>query len=67
MPAHSHYTLAFRLAKELADRNHEVTFINPYPQKTPIKNLKEISLEDTIPWVNGKFCKFNLRSLTFCF
>ncbi|XP_015838775.2 UDP-glycosyltransferase UGT5 [Tribolium castaneum] len=52
MPAHSHYILAFRLAKELADREHHVTLMSPYPQKTLVKNLKEVSLEDTIPWVN---------------
>lgn len=46
MGAHSHFTLGFRLAKELADRGHEVTFINAYPQKKPIKNLKEISVEE---------------------
>ncbi|KAJ3664865.1 hypothetical protein Zmor_000405 [Zophobas morio] len=51
MPSYSHFTLAFRLAKELADREHEVSFINPYPQKTPIKHLKDISIEEVKPFV----------------
>ncbi|KAJ8954701.1 hypothetical protein NQ318_011394 [Aromia moschata] len=46
MGAHSHFTLGFKLAKELADRGHDVTLINAYPQKTPIKNLKEISVAE---------------------
>ncbi|CAH1105629.1 unnamed protein product [Psylliodes chrysocephalus] len=45
---HSHFTLCFRLMKELADKGHEVTFVNSFPQKTPIKNLKDISLKDTV-------------------
>ncbi|KAJ8918835.1 hypothetical protein NQ315_011121 [Exocentrus adspersus] len=46
MGAHSHFILGFRLAKELADRGHEVTFINAYPQKVPINNLREISVAE---------------------
>lgn len=42
MASHSHFTIGFRLMKELADRGHQVTFINSYPQKTPIKNLKDV-------------------------
>nr|XP_023028475.1 UDP-glucuronosyltransferase 2C1-like [Leptinotarsa decemlineata] len=34
--------------KELADKGHEVTFINSYPQQVPIENLKDISVEETI-------------------
>nr|QIK00372.1 UDP-glycosyltransferase [Xylotrechus quadripes] len=48
MAAYSHYSLGFRLAKELADRGHEVTFVNAYPQKKPIKNLKEISVAEIL-------------------
>lgn len=43
MASHSHYILGFRLAKKLADRGHEVTYINAFPQKEPIKNLRDIS------------------------
>lgn len=42
MASHSHFTIGYRLMKELADRGHEVTFINSYPQKQPIKNLKDV-------------------------
>ncbi|KAG5893417.1 hypothetical protein JTB14_024330 [Gonioctena quinquepunctata] len=43
--AHSHFTLGFTLMKELADRGHEVTFINSFPQKNPIKNLRDVPIE----------------------
>ncbi|KAG5893418.1 hypothetical protein JTB14_024331 [Gonioctena quinquepunctata] len=43
--AHSHFTLGFTLMKELADRGHEVTFINSFPQKNPIKNLRDLPIE----------------------
>lgn len=48
MPAHSHFSVGFRLLKELADRGHQVTMVSPYPQKTPIKNYKDVSLADTV-------------------
>ncbi|RZC32879.1 UDP-glucuronosyltransferase 2C1-like, partial [Asbolus verrucosus] len=51
MPAHSHFTLVFRLAKELADNDHQVTVINPYPQKKPIKNYRDISVEEIVDYV----------------
>ncbi|KAJ8961044.1 hypothetical protein NQ314_005973, partial [Rhamnusium bicolor] len=44
-PAASHFTLGFRLMKELADRGHEVTVVNPFPQKTPINNYTDIPVE----------------------
>lgn len=44
MASHSHYTIGFRVMKELADRGHEVTFVSAFPQKNPVKNLKDISL-----------------------
>ncbi|XP_018563273.1 UDP-glucuronosyltransferase 2B9-like [Anoplophora glabripennis] len=46
MGSHSHFILGFRLAKELADRGHQVTFVNAFPQKKPIKNLREISVAE---------------------
>lgn len=62
MGAHSHFTLGFRLAKELADRGHEVTFINAYPQKKPIKNLKEISVEEIKGDLDGEYCYLESRT-----
>ncbi|KAJ3642462.1 hypothetical protein Zmor_025250 [Zophobas morio] len=41
----SHYILSSRLVEEIAKKGHEVTFITPYPKKTPFKNVKEIGLE----------------------
>ncbi|KAJ8961043.1 hypothetical protein NQ314_005972 [Rhamnusium bicolor] len=51
---HSHFILGFRLARELANRGHEVTFINAYPQKKAIKNLREISVEEIRGAMNVK-------------
>lgn len=53
MVSHSHYTLGLSLMKELAFRGHEVTFISPYPQKTPLKNFRDVSVEDIIEQVKG--------------
>ncbi|XP_028144498.1 UDP-glycosyltransferase UGT5-like [Diabrotica virgifera virgifera] len=46
MPAHSHFTLEFRLLKALADRGHEVVSINSHPQKEKIKNFRDVSVEE---------------------
>lgn len=43
--SHSHFSVGFRLMKELADRGHEVTFISSFPQKQPVKNLRDVSVE----------------------
>jgi UDP:flavonoid glycosyltransferase YjiC (YdhE family) len=42
IPTGSHYILASKLFREIANRGHDVTFITPYVGKTKIKNLKEI-------------------------
>ncbi|KAJ8980276.1 hypothetical protein NQ317_005134 [Molorchus minor] len=44
-PAASHFTLGFRLMKELVDRGHEVTMVSPYPQITPIENYTDVPVE----------------------
>nr|XP_023025422.1 UDP-glucuronosyltransferase 2C1-like [Leptinotarsa decemlineata] len=47
-PVHSgsHFTLGFSLMRELAYKGHEVTFINSFPQKEPIRNLRDVSVEE---------------------
>lgn len=52
MHSHSHFTLGFNLLKEMAHRGHEIYFINPYPQKTPIYNFKDISITSIIKPLN---------------
>jgi glucuronosyltransferase len=42
------------MAKELAERGHQVTSINPYPQKTPIKNYKDVSVEEIEAFFEGE-------------
>ncbi|KAF2890120.1 hypothetical protein ILUMI_14894, partial [Ignelater luminosus] len=46
-PSYSHFILGHTLMKELASRGHEVTVISPFPQKTPIKNYKDVDLSKT--------------------
>ncbi|XP_050092818.1 UDP-glycosyltransferase UGT5-like [Anopheles aquasalis] len=48
--ARSHYIVGSALMKELARRGHEVTVINPFPQKKPLTNYRDIdvSLEEDI-------------------
>lgn len=46
MPAPSHYFLGHKLLKELAAHGHDVTMISPFKYKTPMKNYRDIVLED---------------------
>lgn len=55
MPFHSHYVLASKIMRELVKCGHEVTVINPYPQKNPIPNYKDISVESLIGIMNGMY------------
>lgn len=41
--------------KELADRGHDVTFISSFPQKKPIKNLKDISVAGFVQMSTGEY------------
>lgn len=54
MPSKSHFFLIFRLAKEFADKGHEVTVISPFPQKTPIKNYRDVPVTEVIELFAGK-------------
>ncbi|XP_044754883.1 UDP-glucosyltransferase 2-like [Coccinella septempunctata] len=49
MHSHSHFTLGFNLLQEMAKRGHEITFISPYPQEKPLKNLRDISIASIKP------------------
>lgn len=60
MAAHSHFTIGFRLMKELADRGHEVTFINAFPQKKPIANLTDVWVDNLAPQLQSKYLLYYL-------
>ncbi|KAF2894451.1 hypothetical protein ILUMI_11721, partial [Ignelater luminosus] len=47
-PAYSHYQLGDKILKELASRGHEVTVISPFPEKTPVKNFKQVVLTGAV-------------------
>lgn len=53
-PAYSHYSLASRLMKALAEKGHDVTIVAPFKEKNPPKNYREIVLEDLKRIVDGK-------------
>ncbi|XP_049545913.1 UDP-glycosyltransferase UGT5-like [Anopheles darlingi] len=42
--ARSHFIVGSSLMKELARRGHEVTVINPFPQKKPLPNYRDIDV-----------------------
>ncbi|KAJ8954702.1 hypothetical protein NQ318_011395 [Aromia moschata] len=48
MGAYSHFTLGFRLSKELAGRGHEVSFITAFHLERPVKNLREIFIHEIV-------------------
>ncbi|KAF2886726.1 hypothetical protein ILUMI_19446 [Ignelater luminosus] len=50
---HSHFILGHTLMKELASRGHEVTVISAFPQKTPIKNYKDVDLSEILEESDG--------------
>lgn len=41
----SHVLPLQALAKSLAERNHEITFVSPFPLSKPVKNYRDIKLE----------------------
>lgn len=57
IPTGSHYILASKLFKEIAKKGHEVTFVTPYVEKTPVKNLKVVPIESLQGIFNGKVAK----------
>lgn len=43
--APSHYMIGGSLMKALAEKGHDVTVISPFPQKTPLKNFRDIDVQ----------------------
>lgn len=41
----SHVLPLQALAKNLAERNHEITFVSPFPLSKPVKNYRDIKLQ----------------------
>lgn len=52
--AHSHITIATALAKGLASRGHEITFVTPIEEKEPVKNIKSVFLSYASKIAKGK-------------
>lgn len=47
-PGPSQYIMASALLKALAERGHEVTSLSTFPQKTPVKNFRDIVIEENV-------------------
>lgn len=56
-PGKSHFIIGQGLMKGLAKAGHEVTVINPYPQKTPIPNYTDVSIFELLEHEKGNRCK----------
>lgn len=48
VPSKSHYYITHALMKGLAEEGHDVTVISPFKVKNPIRNYKEIYLENSV-------------------
>ncbi|XP_022209990.2 UDP-glucosyltransferase 2-like isoform X2 [Drosophila obscura] len=46
IPSPSHYYYALPYLKSLALQGHQVTSINPYPQKQPVQNFRDIPIPE---------------------
>jgi hypothetical protein len=46
-PLKSHFTVTSALMRELANRGHQVTVCNPFPEKSPGPNYTNIDTEAT--------------------
>jgi glucuronosyltransferase len=47
--AESHFPMFETLLKALASKGHEVVVVSHFPQKIPVKNYKDISVEGSVP------------------
>ncbi|XP_066998491.2 UDP-glycosyltransferase UGT5 [Anabrus simplex] len=53
--AYSHWQMFEPLLKALAARGHEVDVVSHFPQKTPLQNYKDISVEGSLPNIMNNF------------
>lgn len=53
-PGPSQYILVQPYLKTLAARGHQLTVINAYPQKIPLKNYRDIYVPEVLNYVGGK-------------
>lgn len=56
-PGPSQYILVQPYLKALAARGHEVTVINAFPQKQPVKNFRDIPVLEVHDNYAGKYLK----------
>lgn len=54
IPVPSHNILGIELAKAIARRGHNVTFITPFASKRKTENVSEIVLEDLVEGIEGE-------------
>ena len=56
-PGPSQYIMASTLLKGLAERGHQVTSISTFPQKSPVKNFRDIAVMENSHLYEGKLSK----------
>lgn len=59
--AYSHYALASRLMKALAEKGHDVTVISPFKEKNPPKSYREIVLTKFVEKAEGNIATTKWR------
>lgn len=63
----SHWYTAEQVMKGLAKRGHQVDVVNHFPQKIPIPNYTDISLEESFPHATNNVSAINVRSYSSYF
>jgi len=61
IPSPSHYFFALPYLKRLASLGHEITTVNPFPLREPIKNIHDVPIPEVFENIDGNALKFFIR------
>ncbi|XP_075145412.1 UDP-glucosyltransferase 2-like [Haematobia irritans] len=64
-PGPSQYIVVQPYLKALAARGHELTVINAFPQKTPVKNYRDIEVHEVMKYVGDVLAYVNVKMNKF--
>ncbi|XP_065361599.1 UDP-glucosyltransferase 2-like [Calliphora vicina] len=64
-PGPSQYLVVQPYLKTLAARGHELTVINAFPQKTPIRNYRDIFVPEVLQYVGDVFSYIKMKQSKF--
>lgn len=54
IPSPSHYFFGLPYLKRLASLGHEITSVNPFPLKEPVKNIHDVPVPEVFENFEGK-------------